>query len=181
MKYYFVALGIFLLALDIMAQDSLSQDPVLKAEFIIKLVNNTEWPAPAETNPSNTVIISIIGDSPLLEPLKLAVAKNSGEGKRIEIHQAGIKDDYTKSKIVIIAVTELTDLAAILKRLGKLPVLTISDADGWAGYGVMIDFLKKSDAKIPDIVFAVNKMALRDAGLKISDRILNKAKKTYGG
>lgn len=173
MKYCLFAM-LLLIPFRLSAQDG----PVAqKAGFIIGLSNEVTWPEGANEGP---LVISVIGQSDITAELTRQAAKESAGGRKIEVKAVNISDDFSKSQIVFIAAKELTDLAAVLKRLKGAPVLTVSDAGNFAGFGVMIDFVKSDGGHSAKVSFAINKMAAREAGLKISDDLIKQAKKTYG-
>jgi hypothetical protein len=111
--------------------------------------------------------------------LKQEAEKRSAGGKKIEVKTMAVGDDFTTSQIVFIGTKELPELAQILKKLKGLPVLTVSDANNFAGFGVIVDFIK-DDSGGNKLTFAVNKMAAKEVGLKVSPDFVKQAKKTYG-
>jgi hypothetical protein len=62
-------------------------------------------------------------------------------------------------------------LDSLLRRLGSSPVLTITDASGFADQGIMIEMRKQGQR----IVFDVNLAAARRARLDFSARLLKLA------
>ena len=62
-------------------------------------------------------------------------------------------------------------LDSLIRRLGSLPVLTITDATGFADRGIMIEMRKQGQR----IVFDVNLAAARRARLDFSARLLKLA------
>ena len=65
------------------------------------------------------------------------------------------------------------ELAQILKKVNEKPVLTISDSEYFARYGVMVNFYQEEGKS--NIKFEVNKMTLGFADLKMSSRLLKLA------
>ncbi len=177
MKNYIISLTLLLFMTPVFAQQT-SEEAALKAGFIIELLGQVEWPA--DTLANKTTVISVVGQSPLTAELQKLAEQKTPAGRKIEIRTVSLKEDFSRSKIVVVATQDLTELAAILKALKGLPVLTVSDGDGFAGFGVMVDFLKKTTEDKDKLSFAVNKMVLKEAGLKISDNLIKQAKKTYG-
>jgi len=177
MKNYIISLALLVFITPAFGQQT-SEEAALKAAFIIDLLGQVEWPA--DTVANQITVISVVGQSPLTGELQKLAQQKTAAGRKIEVHVVSAKDNFTRSKIVVIATQELTELAAVLKALKGLPVLTVSDGDGFAGFGVMVDFLKKAPDDKSKLSFAVNKMVLKEAGLKISENLIKQAKKTYG-
>ncbi|MEP0827615.1 MAG: YfiR family protein [bacterium] len=168
---------LLLLAAAIAAQDKAEKEKVAKAEFVLKLIENITWPAEQRVDDETVTVITVVGTSSLASYLKGAAEKLNGSTKKVEVREGGLDADLSGSHMVFIAVTELADLAAVLKKVSGQPIFTMSDNGNFAGYGVMLDFLKDDGGKVS---YAVNKMALKGAGLKLSDGVLKQAKKTYG-
>ena len=177
MKNYIISLALLVFITPAFGQQT-SEEAALKAAFIIDLLGQLEWPA--DTLAKQITDISVVGQSPLAVELQKLAQQKTAAGRKIEVHVVSAKDNFTRSKIVVIAIQDLTELAAVLKALKGLPVLTVSDGDGFAGFGVMVDFLRKTPEDKGKLSFAVNKMVLKEAGLKISEYLIKQAKKTYG-
>jgi hypothetical protein len=173
-----VFLLILILAGNIFSQDSSEKDLIKKAEFVIKLINNTEWPV-ENTAGNDTIIISIIGQPSFVGKLRDLAKTDNKLQKNIEIKSISIDDDFSNSSIIFIGENDLSVLAQVLKKTEKRPILTISDIDGFARYGVIVELISDKEGK-GKIDFIVNKMVMKKAGLNISDDLLKKAKKTYG-
>jgi hypothetical protein len=150
-----------------------------KAEFVVDLIKQFEWPEGKGANGDGAIVITVVGESPLTATLKQEAEKRSAGGKKIEVKTMAVGDDFTTSQIVFIGTKELPELAQILKKLKGLPVLTVSDANNFAGFGVIVDFIK-DDSGGNKLTFAVNKMAAKEVGLKVSPDFVKQAKKTYG-
>lgn len=138
-----------------------------KAKFIIDLFDKVEWPAGTDSSK----IISIMGESPIELKLKELATKESG----IEIKKISITDNIANTKILFVAVTELSELAQVLKKTVHTKVLTISDSKDFARYGVMFNFYEEEENSSTG--FEVNKMVVMMADLKIHPDLLKAAKK----
>lgn len=60
---------IFIFAANVFGQDSTEKDLVKKAEFVIKLIKNTEWPA-ENAGGNDTFVISVIGQASFVGKLR---------------------------------------------------------------------------------------------------------------
>jgi hypothetical protein len=146
-------------------------DAAYKADFIVKLIDYVTWPAGAGPD---GVTIGVIGDSPLLAGLKTKAAEKSAAGKKVTVKAITLADPVTDCQIVFIPTTDKAELAKVLKKIGASPVLTVSDCQGFAGFGVIINFFKEEGTG--KVKFEVNTLAAGDVKLKISSQLLKLAK-----
>jgi hypothetical protein len=146
-------------------------DAAYKSDFIVKLVDYVTWPS--DTG-ADGVTIGVMGESPLLAGLKAKAAEKSSAGKKITVRAITLADPVTDCQIVFIPTTDKAELAKIFKKIGTSPVLTVSDCQGFAGFGVIINFFKEEGSG--KIKFEVNTMAAGDVKLKISSQLLKLAK-----
>lgn len=146
-----------------------SQDFNYKADFIVKLIDYVQWPAGSGTDAGGSVIIGVVGQSPISQSLKTAA-----EGKKITIKAVSAGDPLTDCQIIFITTKDKSELASILKKVGGKPVVTVSDCSGFAGFGVMINFFTEDGSG--KTKFEANTLAAGDAGIKISSQLLKLAK-----
>jgi hypothetical protein len=146
-------------------------DAAYKSDFIVKLVDYVSWPS--DTG-ADGVTIGIIGESPLVAGLKAKAAEKTSAGKKVTVKSISLADPVTDCQIVFIPTTDKAELAKIFKKIGTSPVLTVSDCQGFAGFGVIINFFKEEGTG--KVKFEVNTLAAGDAKLKISSQLLKLAK-----
>ena len=147
-----------------------------KADFIINLFEKVEWPG--ENTQAQSIYI--IGDSPVVPILEEKAAEKSKNGEKIDIKKISVDDDFTGCRILYIASNDLGQLARILKKVKGTSILTVSDIDGFARYGVMINVLEPTEKSKEKVGLVINKMTARDAGLKIDPKLIANADKTFG-
>ncbi|UCD94817.1 MAG: YfiR family protein [Candidatus Zixiibacteriota bacterium] len=150
------------------------------AEFIIELTDKIEWPADVMDANKGVITITVVGDSLLTSKLREMAESTETAGGKLEIKSALPDDDFSSTEILFIAGQELSDLAKILKSTEGMPVLTITDVEGFARYGVIIEISDEKDSKDSEIKFILNKMVLKKSGLKMSDKLIKKAIKVFG-
>jgi len=148
--------------------------PAQEADFIVNLIDDVEWPSGS----GNDFVISVIGNPDMAEAISAAVSgKNSGK-YNIQVKQIGPEDDFEGSQMVVIAEDDKATLAAVLKQASGKPILTVTNVEGFARYGVMVELIKLDGHD--SIEYAVNRMVAKKSNIKISDKFVNKAKKTFG-
>ena len=166
-------LGLALLVL--LAVSSLNaneQDLDYKAKFIAELVKFVEWPNGSKTGSDGNTLIAVIGSTTLTE--KINSRAKEANLTNIVAKEMTIEDDFASAQIVFIVTQIKSELPAILKKVSGKPILTISDANYFANFGVMVNFFKEDGSS--KVKFEVNKMVVDDSGLKISSKLLKMAK-----
>ena len=148
----------------------------LKTDFIFGLFDDIKWPA--NNTDSNTIYV--VGESPLVDLLEQKADKRNAESLTITIKKISIDDDFAGCKILLIAGDDLGTLAKVLKKVKGTSILTVSDIEGFARYGVMINILNKTKKGKQEINLIINKMTARKAGFEIPAKLINKAEKIFG-
>lgn len=161
-----------LILLTVTSLNANEQDLDYKAKFIAKLVKFVEWPNGSKTGSDGNTLIVVVGSTALTEKINAGIQK--ANLTNIVAKEMTIKDDFTSAQIVFIVTQDKTKLPAILKKVAGKPILTISDADYFANFGVMVNFFKEDGGS--KVKFEVNKMVVDDSGLKISSKLLKMAK-----
>ncbi|RKX17482.1 MAG: hypothetical protein DRP35_10855 [Candidatus Zixiibacteriota bacterium] len=166
-------LGLALLVLlTVSSLNANEQDLDYKTKFIVKLVKFVEWPDGNKTGSDGNTLIAVIGNTALTE--KINSKAKEVNSTNIVAKEMTIDDDFASAQIVFIATQDKSELPAILKKVSGKPILTISDANYFANFGVMINFFKENDSS--EVEFEVNKIVVDDSGLKISSKLLKMAK-----
>ncbi|MFH1700199.1 MAG: YfiR family protein [Candidatus Zixiibacteriota bacterium] len=151
-------------------------DAEYKSRFIVDLVDYVEWPTGSNPDANNTITISVIGDTSLLPQLKAMAEARTKDGRKIVIKEKAINEQSYDCQILFLASKETSDLAKVLKKVNGNPVLTVSDCEYFANYGVMINFYNdESDGK-SKVKFEINKATVDRAGLIISSKLLKQAR-----
>jgi hypothetical protein len=164
-------LGVWLLATAAVGQTMSAEEVDFKANFIINLPQYAEWPARSGADATGAVVIGVQGESPLLPALQALAKAGDATGPKIAIKTVTVDDPLTDCQILFMSTKETADLAKILKKVTGKPVLTVSDCEYFARYGVMLNFVKEADK----IKFEHNKRTTEESGLKISSKLLKMA------
>ncbi len=142
----------------------------VQAAFIYKFIQFIEWPTEIEKE-SNKFKIGIYGKSNMEELLQTF----SGEkvnGRFLEIHPVKNLNDLKKCHIIFISPSEASKLNEILEALNGSSILTISRMKDFALKGGMINFYVNEER----VRFEINPEPARNAGLKISSKLLKVSK-----
>lgn len=142
-----------------------------KAEFMVKLMDYVTWPDGADTGTDGSFTIGVFSDSEMAGLLK---TEASNKGGNIVIKELTLDDDFSGCQIVYIGSSDLAQLPKCLKKVAGKPILTVSHAENFAGFGVMVNFTDGDSKK--KVNFEANRLAAMDAGLKISAQLLKLGK-----
>jgi len=159
------------------AQVEAAAEYELKAAFLLNFIKFTEWPADESNKTSEPFVIGVLGKDPFGTALDRATEGETTHNRKIVVRRFTRMDDVAaSSQILFISASEERNLAGILKLLEGQAVLTVSEIANFAERGGIID-LKKENNKI---VFEINLLTAKRAGLSINAQLLRVAKAVRG-
>ena len=168
--YIVISLACFLSPLHVFAQTS---EYTIKAAFLERFTRFIEWPE--ESTVSDTTkdfVLGIIGENPFGSILEELYDTQKIKNKRVEILHVSNLNEITGCHLLFISKSEEKELSNILLATKNKPILTISDTNGFAEKGVLINFYL-AESKIR---FEINEKAVNNSGLSISYHLFNVAK-----
>lgn len=147
-------------------------EPQLEAAYLVNFLKYVEWPA---SNRSTTAICLFGRDT-------LGLFLNGHEGrvigsKELRIRRVNSPDDMTHCQLVYIPDVEEARIGAVLRWTQGMPVLTASNADGFARSGGGIELLRNGGR----VQFIVNADTLSRHGLNPSSQMMRLANRVVGG
>lgn len=152
------------------AADAPTENQV-QAVFLFNFSRFVEWPAQAFTAPNDPFVIGIVGNDPFGDRLDEAVRNEQIKGHRLAVRRFRSIADVDNCQILFIDRSEMGRLGQILSALDHRSILTVSQADGAAQQGVMIQFATENSR----IRLRINVASARAAGLTISSNLLRPA------
>lgn len=144
---------------------------IMKAVFFEKFSRFIEWPNEL-SNPNDPFIITILGDNPFNNILEDIYATQKIKNRKVIINYANRLSNVKTTHILFISGSEKSHLSEILNYTKDKPILTISDTDGFAKQGVLINYYIEENK----IRFEINETAVKRSGLYISFRLMQTAK-----
>lgn len=141
----------------------------IKAAFLYNAPKFVDWPSEALSMPSFT--IGVLGDDPF-GPLLDQLVGRTIKGKKIVVRRITSLDRAAECQLLFIAASEQRRLAAVLGRLRELPLLTVSDIDGFAFAGGMLELTMERNR----LTFIANNRQAKRQGLKMSSQMLKLAR-----
>jgi hypothetical protein len=147
----------------------------VEAAFLFNFAKFVTWPETAFDNKRSPLVLA------LLDPERYLAAKESLAGRQVaghvlEVRQVAGIDEALDSHLLFIGAAEASRMDEFLVAVADRPILTVSDIDGFAARGGMVELFKKERK----IRFGVRLDAVRKAGLEISSEVLNLASFVQG-
>ena len=139
----------------------------MKAAYLYNFALFAQWP----NLPDADFQLCVLGTTPLDAELERLEGKRVQNGLPIAMRWIMPGEPLGGCQLLYVDEHNRKTLDSLILRLGSLPVLTITDATGFADRGVMIEMRKQGQR----IVFDVNLAAARRARLDFSARLLKLA------
>ena len=150
------------------AQSTLPTEYQIKAAFLYKFARYVEWPARTFASPTDTLVISVLGKDPFQDTLDRVAKGKTVRGRPIRIGRARDLNEVESAHILFVSESKRRQLGSILERIGRRPLLTVSDTKSFARDGGIIGFGTRDER----ISLDINVEAARRAGLRVSSRLL---------
>lgn len=155
----------------IAAKDMVAGEYAIKAAFLYNFTKFVDWPGGETTPAAAPFVIAVIGDDPLGPALDEAVRSETVHGRPLTVQRIKSGQPVGDCAILFISQSEAGHLDAIIRQTGGRPILTVSDVEGSAAKGVMINFVLKNKS----VKFEINRQRAEQAHLKISSKLLGLA------
>jgi hypothetical protein len=143
----------------------------IKAAYLYNFINYVDWPENAFPAPGGTITIGIVGQNPFGDALGPLNGKQV-KGRTLAVKQITDPKDLDQCQIVFISSSEKQRLTELLDKLKDSRVLTVSEIDGFAQQGGIINFFSEHNK----VRFEINPDAAHRLGLNISSELLKLAK-----
>ncbi len=154
------------------AQSAASKEYQIKAAFLFNFVQFVEWPANTFTNNEAPFSIGILGEDPFGKALDETIQGETIQKRKLIIHRAQKWEDLQNCQIIFISRSEKGKVAEILSKLNARSVLTVSEFQGFANRGGVINFYLEGNK----VRFEINAAIAQRQGLKLSSQLLSVGK-----
>ena len=158
----------FAVGLRLDAETAPSRDTQAKAAALSNVIAFTEWPKTAFATVDAPLVLGVIGEGPVSALLEQYLANEAWLGRRITLRRVNSAVDARSCHVLFVAASEFARWKAIAREIIGRPILTVSDADGFAHQGGMVEFGMGQDK----VKLRVNLSVARDAGLTLSSKLL---------
>lgn len=151
------------------AQGTPVPEYALKAALFFKLPPFVYRP---DTDRGTPLGMCLVGSNPFGNALqKLAAAPIDGRPVRLRFIDAG--KEAASCEFVFISRSEADDLDTVLRRLSGYPVVTVSDIEGFARAGGMVEFAVGTEGAI---AILINRAAGQKLGIEFNAQLLRLAR-----
>lgn len=150
-----------------------ADERALKAAYLFNFIQFTQWPVP----PEEPFHLCVLGRTPLDDQLARLEGKQVLNGLHITVRRVGPRDVLSGCHALYVDDSQRAQADEVLNRLAGTAVLTITDGDGLADKGMMIEIHKRELR----LGFEVNLRVARRANLNFSARMLKLASYVAGG
>jgi hypothetical protein len=183
----FLSLLLFL-ALDgapLCAGDSHPTEYQVKAAFVFNFAKFVEWPSENFPSAETPIAIGVVCESgsSFETDLKNTIANKTINGRRLVINRVSSPQEMKSCHILFVCRSEKSEkqekrrLEELFQSIQGGKVLTIGESDSFIPAGGIINFVTE-DRKIR---FEIKDAAARQAGIKISSKLLTLARTREGG
>jgi hypothetical protein len=149
-----------------------SKEYQIKAAFLFNFAQFIEWPPNAFTNSEAPLCIGVLGDDPFGKALDETIRGETIRNRRLIIRRSHRVEDLMDCQVVFISKSEKARMADVLSKLNTKETLTVSETDGFARRGGIINFYVEGSK----LRFEINPTAAQRRGLKVSSQLLSLGK-----
>lgn len=171
-RVLFVAVALMSFAVSGSAAAQVSKEYQIKAVFLWRLAQFTQWPSGAFETGESPIVICVFGENPFNGALHAAVEGETAHGRRLEIQNLRNPGQLKACHIVFVASVGPRQAKEIAAALAGRSVLTVGEADGVASsYDPMVRFITEQNK----IKLRINRGAAAAARLVFDPRLLRAA------
>jgi len=140
------------------------------ANFMINFAKFVEWPDSAFEAPDSPFKVCIVGEDPLKGILDKKIRNKKVKKRKFIVERiaSGDIEAIKKCHISFLGPSEVNRVKELANSLTGIPVLTVSDVDGFAKAGGMIGIVSVGRK----VRMQINKTRITKAGLKASEKLL---------
>jgi hypothetical protein len=143
----------------------------VKAAFLYNFTKFVDWPASAFPD-TNSLKLCLLGEDPFGRSLQ-AVAGEQVGSRKLTVTRTDSLAKAGGCQVLFISRSERERLPQILAMVKESPVLTVGDTKGFVDQGVIVNFILEGSK----VRFEINTDAADRAGLKVSSKLLQLAKR----
>jgi len=156
---------------DLAAQAARPSEYQVKAVFLFNFAQFVDWPPEAVADSQAPLTIGVLGENPFGDVLDATVRGERRGARSFVVRRYQRVEDVKICDILFISRPEGDRPEGVLADLKRRPILTVSDADGFAEHGGMIGFVTDRNR----IRLKINLGVVQAAHLTISSKLLRVA------
>lgn len=144
----------------------------IKAAFLFNFARYVQWPQGSFDARGTPVRVCVLGADDFARIVSANVSGKSVDDRSVEVVDLKNSESLSGCHILFVGDETRRPRRELLGEIGKLPVLTVSDSEGFAREGGIANFYRDANK----VRFEINPGAARVAGLKISSQLLRLAR-----
>ncbi|MDP9199995.1 MAG: YfiR family protein [Pseudomonadota bacterium] len=152
------------------AQEAASLEYQVKAVFLLRIAQFTEWPADSEQL-AQPFVIGVLGQDPFGSILEQAVAGERISGRPIVVRRYVGLAELAPCDLLFVAASHQHATAQVLSRLKGTQTLTVADFAGFVGRGGAVELFLDQDR----VRFRIDRDAAQRAGVVLRSQLLRAA------
>lgn len=152
------------------AESSSSHEYLIKAAFLYNFAKFVEWPAESFKDDLSPLNLYVLGEDPFGATLD-SIKDKTIRGRKLAIKRCNKIEEVEGCHILFVSASEKGNLRHILNALRNSNVLTVSEIEGFARLGGIINFIITKKR----IHFEINPDEAQRSKLKISSQLLKLA------
>jgi hypothetical protein len=146
-----------------------SKEYQIKAVFLFHFAQFVEWPATAFPDAATPIRIGVLGEDPFGAALEEAIRGETIRNRGLVILRSQRVEDLKNCHLLFIGRLAKGRADQILPQLNSAAVLTVSESEGFAARGGVINFYLEGNK----VRFEINPGVAQRHGLKISSQLLS--------
>ena len=150
------------------AQSGSSGKYEAQAALLLNFAKFVEWPGSSFDNPQAPIVFGIMGGEQLAFDLQRIAAGEKVQGRSLVVRKESFSDDASHCHVLFVSASQRPHIAQILAGLQAASVLTVSDIDGFADAGGIVQIA--TDGNLAR--FVVNLDAAKQSNLRLSAKLL---------
>ncbi|HEV2750581.1 MAG TPA: YfiR family protein [Gemmatimonadales bacterium] len=143
----------------------------VKAVFLFNFAQFVDWPPEAVADSQAPLVIGVLGEDPFGDLLDATVRGEHRATRSFVVRRYQRVEDVKSCDILFISRPDADRPEGVLAGLKNRPILTVSDAEGFAEHGGMIGFVNDRNR----IRLKINLAVAQAAHLTISSKLLRVA------
>jgi hypothetical protein len=152
------------------AQTGAEREYELKAAVLYHIIEYVEWPKDSVAE-AGAVRIGLLGNIPYAEAMQVLNGKTL-QGRKLVIKRIEKPEDAGDCQVVFISSSEKPRIAQIISEFKSRPILTVSEVEGFAERGGIVNLIAGQNR----INMEINREVAKESRLSISSQLLKLAK-----
>lgn len=142
----------------------------IKAAFLINFAKFITWPPQAFSSEQQEFVLCVAGDDPFGGALA-GIENKTIAGRPIKVIRTPSLKRIPPCHLLFACRSESANLGQLASLLAGKPVVTVSDIDGFANAGGLIEFVVKGGR----LSFVINHTAMKEHNLQVNASLLDLA------